>query len=97
MLVPIVNLWLAFVLAFRRGTLGPNRFGPDPSEPLPVPELKEMPVSINGINPLIVEDLCPHCGFVVAIREALGGIHAGKFFRVCPKYPKCKFVALADT
>jgi hypothetical protein len=96
-LVPFVNLWFAFVLAYRRGTPGPNQFGPDPSEPPPVPELKEMPVSINGINLLIVEDLCLLCGFEVAIRKASSGKHAGKLFRVCSKYPKCKFVELADT
>lgn len=97
MLIPIANIWLAFVLAFRNGTDGPNRFGPAPSVQPPVPELKEMPVSMNGVNPLIVEDLCPHCGSKVLIRKASNGKHAGKFFRVCSNYPKCRYVILADT
>ena len=30
MLVPLVNLWILIEILFLRGTVGPNRFGPDP-------------------------------------------------------------------
>lgn len=33
-LVPLLNLWLAVELMFLRGTVGSNRFGPDPLDGL---------------------------------------------------------------
>ncbi len=29
-LIPLVSIWLVVELGFLRGTVGPNRFGPDP-------------------------------------------------------------------
>ncbi len=29
-LIPIYNIYLHLILAFKKGTIGPNRFGPDP-------------------------------------------------------------------
>ena len=31
--IPIYNLWLGLVLLFKRGTWGPNQYGPDPLQP----------------------------------------------------------------
>jgi uncharacterized membrane protein YhaH (DUF805 family) len=33
LLIPLVNLWPSIELAFLRGTLGPNQYGPDPLAP----------------------------------------------------------------
>ncbi len=30
LLVPILNIWLSFVLLFKKGTFGPNKYGGDP-------------------------------------------------------------------
>ncbi|NKB65962.1 MAG: DUF805 domain-containing protein [Candidatus Latescibacteria bacterium] len=30
--IPLANMWLIIELAFLRGTLGPNKYGPDPLE-----------------------------------------------------------------
>lgn len=30
MMVPLFNIYLAIILLFKKGTTGPNRFGPDP-------------------------------------------------------------------
>jgi uncharacterized membrane protein YhaH (DUF805 family) len=32
LMVPIYNIYLALILWFKRGTRGPNRYGPDPLE-----------------------------------------------------------------
>ena len=37
LMVPFVNIWIAIEILFLRGTVGPNRFGPDPLNPTAYP------------------------------------------------------------
>lgn len=47
-LIPLVNIFFAFYLLFADGTVGPNRYGPDPKNRMPY--VMQQPVNINIQN-----------------------------------------------
>ena len=59
-----------------------------PSEEWKLGDIEESPVEKKE-SP---EEICPDCGSIMRARKVSNGPHQGKFFFVCPGYPKCRTV-----